>query len=305
MDPAARQQAIDLYDRFTHEGMDRRLFIARMVTIAGSVAAAEALIASIAASPAAAAITPADDPRITTALESYGGWDGAGQYHIYVARPRQGGPHPTVMVIHENRGLNEHIRDVARRLAVAGMNAVAPDLLTPLGGTPPLDEDKARDLISNVDLDSTMRDMVGLSKYLSRFYKVNKDLGNGSVGVVGFCWGGAFVNRLAVAAGDTLDAAVSFYGPAPDPAEAAKVKAPMQFHLAGLDTRVAQTAWPWISALGSRGKLVEAFVYPGVNHAFHNDTSAERYDKAAAELAWARTMDFFRRHLGQSSTSAR
>ncbi len=120
----------------------------------------------------------------------------------------------------------------------------------------------------------------------------------GKVGAVGFCWGGAFVNRLAVAAGDKLSAGVPFYGPAPDPAEASKVAAPLQLHLAGLDERVAKTAWPWVAALGQLGKPVEAFNYAGANHAFHNDTSAERYDKAAASLAWSRTLDFFKRYLG-------
>jgi len=123
--------------------------------------------------------------------------------------------------------------------------------------------------------------------------------GNGKVGAVGFCWGGGFVNRLSVAAGAKLAAGVSFYGPAPDPAEAAKVEAPMQFHLAGLDTRVAGTAWPFIDALGKAGKTLSANDYAGVNHAFHNDTSAERYDKQAADLAWARTLAFFETYLGQ------
>jgi len=286
MDTDLRQQAIELYDRFTHEGMERRTFMARMVALAGSVAAAEALIASIAASPAAAAIIPANDPRLTTRTQ-----DLANGYRAYVAEPVTRSLKATVLVIHENRGLNDHIRDVARRVAIAGYRAVAPDFLSLAGGTP-ADQDAAREAIGKLDVGQAVDAAVAMIGELAP-----SSLG-GKVGAVGFCWGGAFVNRLAVAAGDRLAGAVPFYGPAPDPAEAVKVSAPIQLHLAGLDDRVAKTAWPWVAALGTAGKDVEAFNYPGVNHAFHNDTSAERYDKAAAELAWSRTLDFFKRHLG-------
>jgi carboxymethylenebutenolidase len=281
-----RQLAIDLYDRFTHEGMDRRVFMGRMVAIAGSLAAAEALIASIAASPAAAAIVPASDPRLTTRTDTL-----AGGHKAYVAEPKTRSLKATVLVVHENRGLNDHIRDVARRAALAGYRAVAPDMLSPSGGTPP-DEDSARDAIGKLDLGEAVASGAAIVSQLA-----GSSLGQ-KVGAVGFCWGGGFVNRLAVQSGPALAAGVPFYGPAPDPADAAKVMAPMQFHLAGLDKRVAETAWPWIAALGSQGKLVEAFNYAAVNHAFHNDTSAERYDKAAATLAWERTLGFFGRHLG-------
>jgi carboxymethylenebutenolidase len=196
-----------------------------------------------------------------------------------------------VLVVHENRGLNEHIRDVARRLAIAGYDAVAPDFLSPVGGTP-TDEDAAREAIGKLDVAQSVAHALRHLEMLRE-----RQDGNGKAGAVGFCWGGAFVNRLAVAAGDKLDAAVPFYGPAPDPSEAAKVSAPIQLHLAGLDERVAKTAWPWVEALGIAGKAVEAFNYPGVNHAFHNDTSAERYDKDAAALAWDRTLGFFNRYL--------
>ncbi len=286
MPDSERQQAIDLYDRFTHEGMDRRVFMGRMVAIAGSVAAAEALIASIAASPAAAAIVPADDPRLTTRTDTL-----AGGYKAYVAEPKTRSLKATVLVIHENRGLNDHIRDVARRAALAGYRAVAPDMLSQSGGTP-ADEDAARDAIGKLDLGESVASGAAIVSQLA-----GSSLGR-KVGAVGFCWGGGFVNRLAVESGTALAAGVPFYGPAPDPSDAAKVMAPMQFHLAGLDKRVAETAWPWISALASRDKLVEAFSYPAVNHAFHNDTSAERYDKTAATLAWERTLAFFGRHLG-------
>ncbi|HEU5482317.1 MAG TPA: dienelactone hydrolase family protein [Sphingomicrobium sp.] len=286
MTSVIRQQAIELYDRFTHEGMERRTFMARMVMLAGSVAAAEALIASIAASPAAAAIVPADDPRLTTRTQKL-----ANGYSAYVAEPTTRSMKATVLVIHENRGLTNHIRDVARRTGLAGYRGVAPDMLSLVGGTP-ANEDTAREAIGKLDVGAAVAAAVAMIGELKP-----SSLG-GKVGAVGFCWGGAFVNRLAVAAGDELAAAVPFYGPAPDPAEAVKVSAPIQLHLAGLDERVAKTAWPWVEALGNAGKAVEAFNYPGVNHAFHNDTSAERYDKTAADLAWSRTLDFFRRYLG-------
>jgi carboxymethylenebutenolidase len=283
-----RQQAIALYDRFTHEGMDRRLFMRRMVALAGTVAAAEALIGAISASPAAAAIVPADDKRLTTRTMTFAN---AAGYRAYVAEPRTRSLKPTVLVIHENRGLNDHIRDVARRLALAGYRAVAPDLLSPSGGTP-ADEDAARDAIGKLDLGLAVAAGVAMLDELARSSR------GGKVGAVGFCWGGGYVNNLAVAAGDKLDAGVVYYGPAPVPSEASKVSAPLMIHLAGLDDRIAATEWPWITALRAAGKRVTYFNYEGVNHAFNNDTSAERYNKPAADLAWKRTLRFFRQHLG-------
>jgi len=283
-----RTQAIALYDRFTHEGMDRRLFMRRMVALAGSVAAAEALIGAISASPAAAAIVAADDRRLTTRTMTFANPAG---YRAYVAEPRTRSLKPTVLVIHENRGLNDHIRDVARRIALAGYRAVAPDLLSPVGGTP-ADEDAARDAIGKLDLGQAAAAGVAMLDELARSSR------GGKVGAVGFCWGGGFVNRLAVAAGDKLDAGVVYYGPAPDPSEAAKVSAPLMIHHAGLDDRIAATEWPWITALRAAGKRVTYFNYEGVYHAFNNDTSAERYNKPAADLAWKRTLRFFRQHLG-------
>jgi carboxymethylenebutenolidase len=285
MDDITRQQAILLYDRFTHEGMERRAFMAEMVKLAGSVAAAELLIAGIAASPAAAAQVPENDPHLTTRTQTL-----AGGYKAYVAEPRTRSLKPTVLVIHENRGLNDHIRDVARRLALTGYRAVAPDMLSPAGGTPPND-DAARDAIGKLDLAKSVNDAVAMVDELA---KSNR---GGKVGAVGFCWGGGFVNRLAVAAGSKLAAAVPYYGPAPDPSEAPKVQAAMEFHNAGLDDRVNSTSFPWISALRKAGKTVKFFLYDGVNHAFNNDTSAERYNKPAADLAWKRTLAFFKEYL--------
>ena len=285
MDEKLKLAAIELYDRFTHEGLDRRVFMSRMVALAGSAAAAEALIGAIAASPAAAAILPADDARLTTRTQ-----DLIGGYKAYVAEPRTRSLKATVLVIHENRGLNDHIRDVARRLGVAGYRAVAVDFLSPSGGTP-ANEDAAREAIGKLSLDKSVSDAVAMLDELAQSSR------GGKVGAVGFCWGGGFVNRLAVAAGDKLDAGVSFYGPAPAPSEAAKVQAPLAIQLAGLDDRVNGTGFPWVTALREAGKTVKFYLYDGVNHAFHNDTSAERYDKAAADLAWKRTLAFFRQHL--------
>lgn len=285
MDPQLKQAAIALYDRFTHEGLDRRVFMARMVGLAGSIAAAKALIGAIAASPAAAAIVPADDKRLITRTQ-----DLVGGYKAYVAEPRTRSLKPTVLVIHENRGLNDYVRDVARRLGVAGFRAVAPDFLSLSGGTPS-NEDAARDAIGKLNLDKSVSDAVAMLDELAISSR------GGKVGAVGFCWGGGFVNRLAVAAGDKLDAGVPFYGPAPDPSEAPNVKAPLLIHDAGLDERVNRTSFPWVEALRAAGKPVKFYLYDGVNHAFHNDTSAERYNKDAAELAWKRTLAFFKQHL--------
>lgn len=301
MNPDKLRQAIALYDRFTHEDwrdpgcsgeasdppMDRRDFFARMTLIAGSAAAASSLIGAIAASPAAAAIVPPDDKRLTTRTMTF---DRPAGYKAYVAEPRTRSLKATVLVIHENRGLNDHIRDVARRIALEGFRAVAPDFLSLSGGTP-ADQDAARDAIGRLELSKVTADAVSMLEELSKSSR------GGKVGAVGFCWGGAFVNRLAVAAGDKLDAGVVYYGPAPDPSEAAKVQAPLMIHLAGLDDRVAQTAFPWITALREAGKSVTYFNYEGTNHAFNNDTSAERYNKDAADLAWKRTVRFFRKYL--------
>ena len=292
MTDSIRARAIALYDRYTHEGMDRRAFMAELTRIAGGTAAANALLIGIATNPAAAAIIPEDDPRLQMrALE----WEliPGRKMRGYGAAPVDAAANlATVIVIHENRGLNDHIRDVARRVALAGFSAVAPDFLSPAGGTP-ADENQAREMIGKLDLAATVADGRAFIDWLS-----SAAGGSRKVGAVGFCWGGGMVNRLAVAAGANLKAGVPFYGPAPDPAEAAKVEAAMLIHLAGNDQRVNATALPWAEALKAAGKRVTSHVYPGVEHAFHNDTSTERYDEAAAKLAWSRTIDFFKAHLG-------
>jgi len=293
-DKTLRARAIALYDHFTHNGLDRRAFMAELTALAGSAAAANALLAGIAASPAAAAIVPADDARLMTETTDIPLAEGR-TYKAYWAAPAGAhSPLPVVMVIHENRGLNDHIRDVARRVALAGYAAVAPDFLSPQGGTP-ADEDKARQMIGALDMPKTIAD----AGALVRLFQKGEGGAHvaGKVGAVGFCWGGALANWTAVAAGDALAASVPYYGPAPDPSQASKVKAAMLLQYAETDERVNKTAQPWIDALKAAGVTVEAHTYPGTQHAFNNDTSAERYDKAAADLAWQRTLAWFKQHL--------
>jgi carboxymethylenebutenolidase len=291
MDAELKARAIALYDRFTHETHDRRRFMADLTALAGSAAAANLLLLGIAADPAAAAVIAPDDKRLKARMV---GWKvgEARTMRGYMAIPAKArGRQPAVIVIHENRGLTEHIRDVTRRVALAGHVALAPDFLSDAGGTP-TDENAARALIGKLDLAQSVADAAATVRWL----KLHR-YGTGKVGAVGFCWGGAMVNRLAVAAGDQLAAGVAYYGPAPDPAEAAKVKSPLLLHYAGIDDRVNATAQPWIDALAAAGAPATAWFYPGANHAFNNDTSAERYDKAAADLAWGRTLAFFKERL--------
>ncbi|PTQ12309.1 carboxymethylenebutenolidase [Sphingomonas oleivorans] len=286
-----RARAIALYDRFTHVTHDRRAFMGEMAKLAGSAAAANALVASIAASPAAAAMVDPADKRLVTGNIA---WPGSGGHRLsgYFARPRAvRGKLPTVIVVHENRGLNGYIQDVTRRLALAGFLALAPDFLSPAGGTP-ANEDQAREMIGKLDLPATVADGVATIAWLK-----TRPRSNGKVGVIGFCWGGALVDRLAVAAGAGLDAGVSFYGPPPPPAEAAKVKAPLLLHYAGTDERVNAGAAAWVEALKAARVPVTRHDYPGTQHAFHNDTSAARYNAEAAKLAWDRSIAFLKEHL--------
>ncbi len=281
--------AIALYDRFTHEHCDRRRFMADLTRLAGGSAAASLLLSSIAAGAAAPQVAP-DDGRIRTQqLEWEVGPDRV--YRGYNAAPaRAGRGLPVVVVVHENRGLNDHIRDIARRLAVAGYSAVAPDFLSLAGGTP-ADEDQARTMIGQLDVAQTSADGAAIVNLLAAAD------GGRRVGAVGFCWGGGMVNRLAVAAGPALKAAVPFYGPAPDPSQAARVSAPLLVILAGRDERINNTARPWVAALRAAGKDATEIIYPDVDHAFNNDTSAARYNETAATQAWAATLAFFERHL--------
>jgi carboxymethylenebutenolidase len=290
-DPIERA-AIELYDRFTHEGMGRRLFMARLTRIAGSAAAASALLRSIACHAAAAPQVAADDQRIRGETIAWQPRPGR-TYRGYKVEPVDGRDRPPlVLVVHENRGLTEHIRDVARRVALAGFSALAPDFLSMSGGTPDNDEDRARAMIGALDLAETVADGAATIQW-----HASRAGGSRKVGCTGFCRGGGLTNRLAVASGAALKAAIPFYGPAPDPAEAPRVQAAMLIILAGLDNRVNATARPWAEALRAAGKQVDVHEFPNVDHAFHNDTSAARYNEEAARAAWAETIAFLRRHL--------
>jgi carboxymethylenebutenolidase len=292
-DERIKARAIALYDRFTHGAQDRRSFMASMTRLMGSAAAARMAVAAIAASPAAAAMIAEDDKRLN--MKDHVAWIGANGrlLHGYMAIPKKHRKKKpaAVLVIHENRGLQPYIRDVARRLAVEGFVALAIDYLSPQGGTP-ADEDKARTMIAALDLPMAVADGVATIHWLSK-----QPLLNGKVGVVGFCWGGAMANRLAVAAGPELAAASVFYGPTPPPSDAARVRAAMALHYAGTDDRVNAGADAWTQALKAANVNVARYDYPGTQHAFHNDTSAARYDAAAAALAWDRTIALLKEKL--------
>ena len=289
--PAVTQEMIRLYDEYTHLTLDRRGFLDKLTRLAGSSVAAAAIVPLLAADKAHAAIVAADDARITTKTVTFPGPDGV-QLSGYLAAPKDAaGKLPSVLVIHENRGLNPHIEDVTRRLALDGFLALGIDLLSRDGGTP-ADEDAAREKIGKLDPAATIADAVAAVGYLKSLPD-----SNGKVGAVGFCWGGGVVNRLAVAAPD-LAAGVAYYGMQPPAADAPKIKAKLMLHYAGLDERINAGIPAYEAALKAAGVDYQVFVYDGVNHAFNNDTSAARYDAAAAKLAWSRTIAFFKANLG-------
>jgi carboxymethylenebutenolidase len=288
-DLAITQAMIDAYDEYTHLTLDRRGFMEKLTRLAGSGAAAAAIAPMLAANSAHAAIIAADDARLTAQDISYPG--GEGEMKGYLVRPADDdGKLGAVIVIHENRGLNDHIRDVARRIALEGFMALAPDLLSPLGGTPQ-DEDRAREMISQLDAGKTIANMVATVAYLK-----NHEGCNGKVGAVGFCWGGGAVNDLAVNAPD-LAAAVAYYGRQAKAVDVAKIKAPLLLHYAGQDERINAGIDAYKAALEAAGKEFTVYIYDGAQHAFNNDTSEARYDKQAAELAWGRTIAFFKQKL--------
>jgi len=282
------QRIVELYDEYTHAPLQRRVFLERLAVLTGSVAAAMAVLPLLENRAVAAVVKP-DDPRVMSAIVDIPGQSGV----VKGYRVRPAGTQkklPAIVVIHENRGLSDHIQDVARRFAVAGYLAVAPDFLSPAGGTPS-DEDQARELISKLDPIATVANAVAAVAHL----RLDPD-GNDKVGAVGFCWGGGLTNRLAVS-DPTLDAAVVYYGPTPEPAEAAKIKAPLLLHYAGLDKRIDDGIPDFKAALDKAGVSYQIYMYEGVNHAFNNDTSAERYNAEAAKLAWERTLAFLAEKL--------
>lgn len=283
------QAMIDAYDEYTHLTLDRRGFMAKLSRLAGSGAAAAAIAPMLAASSARAAMVAPDDGRLVAEDIVYPGADG--EMKGYLARPATAnGKLPAVIVIHENRGLNPHIRDVARRMALEGFVALAPDYLSPLGGTPE-DEEKAREMFGQLDRAAVAANGVATVTFLEAH-----DLTNGKVGAMGFCWGGGAVNDLAVAS-PALDAGVAYYGRQADAADVAKIEAPLLLHYAGQDERINAGIDAYRAALESAGKAFTIHIYDGVQHAFNNDTSQARYDAAAANLAWERTVAFFREHL--------
>ena len=305
-DPSRRLTAADfdpevlrLFDRYVHGALDRRGFLDGAARFAVGGVSAAALLEALSPNFAAAEQVPKTDPRIRAETIDFPSPQGYGTGRGYLARPASapppGGPAtptkglPTVLVVHENRGLNPHIEDIARRLAVDNFIAFAPDALFPLGGYPG-DEDKARDLFGKLDQAKTREDFLAAERYLK-----GVPGGNGKVGAVGFCWGGGMVNFVATRIPD-LAAAVPFYGPAPASESVAAINAPLLLMFASTDDFVNKTWPPYEAALKSGGKRFEAFTYPGTQHGFNNDTTP-RYDAAAAGQAWQRTVAFFDRNL--------
>lgn len=285
------QAIIDLYDEYTHAPLDRRTFLDRLGRLAGGSAAALALLPVLENNYARAQVVPADDARVATEQASIPVPAG-GAVTAYVAKPADAtGPLPAVVVVHENRGLNPHIQDVARRMALEGYVAVAPDFLTSVGGTPP-DEDKARELIGQLDPARTLQEALAVVDHA----RSGRTDVTGRVGTVGFCWGGALVNRVAVA-DPQVAATVSYYGRQPAAEDARRLSAPLMLHYAGLDERINAGIPDFVAALDAAAVPYTLHMYEGVNHAFNNDTNAARYDKKAADLAWQRTTGFFARHL--------
>lgn len=285
------QRIIDLYDRFVHGAVTRRDFMERLRNLAGGTAAAAALMPLL--QNHAIAQTQEGDARIVTSTMTIAGVD---KLEGYLAVPRVNGKHPAVIVIHENRGLNPHIKDVTRRFAVEGFLALGVDYLGPSGGTP-ADEDKARDMFANLK----PAELVACSRAALAALKTHP-ASTGKVGAVGYCWGGGQVNALAVSDA-TLDAGVPYYGRQPAAESVVNIKAPLMLHYAGIDDGINAGIPAYEAALKAAGKSYELYMYPGVNHAFNNDTSPARYNKEAADLAWSRTIAFFRKNLGQSVRS--
>ncbi len=282
------QNVIRLYDAYTHGSLGRREFFDRLTDLAGGAAAATALLAVLQNDYARASVVAEDDPRLVTATTTY---DAHGpKMSGYLARSKDAARSPGVVVVHENRGLNPHIRDVARRLAVEGFLALAPDALSPLGGTP-ADEDRARDMIQGLDREQTVARLAAGVPYLA-----GHPACTGRVGAVGFCWGGAMVNRLA-AAGTALTAVVSYYGATLPPEEVPRVNAPLLLHYAGKDERINRAVPAFEEALKKAKVDYRIHVYEGAEHGFNNDTNPGRYDKEAARLAWKRTIEFLKEKL--------
>ncbi len=282
------QRVIALYDDFTHRHLDRRHFLERLSALVGSGALATSMMALLRSNYALAAVVSADDPRLVTERLSYPG--ASGPVKAYLARPKGAEKLPAIVVIHQNRGLNPHIEDIARRLALQNYVALAPDFMSPLGGTP-ADEDEAMKEFAQVKPELAAADAAKAVLYLESRADVA-----GKIGAVGFCWGGGGINRLATLAPD-LAAAVAFYGIAPPLDQVPNIKAALLLNYAGLDDRVNATRPAFEEALKKAHVSYQAYTYEGANHAFFDDTNAARYNEAAAKLAWQRTLEFLAQKL--------
>ena len=280
------QKIINLYDDYTHLPLSRSEFIRRLVLITGSVTAAMSVLPLIEVNAANMKITSAED--LFTEKISYPGVPG--NMEAYVARPKEDKKYPAVIVIHENRGLNAHIEDVARRAAAAGFLAIAPNALSAIG-TVAANEDKARQKFQELKAENNLQNFINAFDYLA----TRKDY-NGTAGCVGFCWGGAMANSLAVKL-PALKAAVAFYGRQPAVEDVKNIKAAVQLHYGGLDERINAGIPACEEALKKNNITYELYMYDGVNHAFHNDTAPARYNEAAAKLAWQRSIDFFKKYV--------
>jgi len=284
MDP----KMIDLYDEYTEGLLNRRAFLRKLSILAGGAAAALSLLPLLENNYAKAGMIPMNDPRLHTEYITYPG--ATGEIRASLASPKGKAKLPGVIVIHENRGLNPHIEDVARRVALAGYVAIAPDALSPLGGTPK-DPDEARTLIGKLDGQSTTKNYLAAVKYLK-----THPLSTGKVGCMGFCWGGGVANQLAVNSPD-LTAAVPFYGRQPASGDVPKIKVPLLLHYGGLDKRINEGIAAYEAALKKTSVDYKIYIYEGAAHAFFNDTNESRYNREAAQLAWQRTLAFFKEQL--------
>ena len=284
------REVLKLFDGYIHGVLSRREFLDRAAKHSVGGLTATAMLQSLSPNYALAEQVKKNDERIRAEHVSYASPQGSGTMRGYLVRPAAGsGPWPCIVVVHENRGLNPYIEDVARRLAVHGYVAFAPDALAPVGGYPG-NEEKAMQLFAGLDSKKRTQDLLAAVPFL----KSRREC-NGRIGAVGFCYGGGIVNLMAVHFPD-LVAAVPFYGVQPSAADTARIKAPLLIHYAGLDERI-DSGWPaWEKALDANHVHYRMYMYPGVNHGFHNDTTP-RYDEAAATLAWSRTIAFFDEHL--------
>ena len=284
------QEVVDLFDGYVHGRINRREFMEKASRYAVGGMTATAILDFLSPDYAKAQQIKPDDPRLQSEYIEYESPEGAGRMRGLLSRPVDDDTkRPGIVVVHENRGLNPYIEDVARRAAMAGFIALAPDALTPLGGYPGNDDD-GRELQKQRDRDSMLEDFIAGFEYLKKHSECN-----GKIGAVGFCFGGWIVNMMAVRIPDLL-AAVPFYGSQPAADEVPAIRAPLLLHFAGLDTRINE-GWPaYEAALKKFKKEYTAYIYPDVNHGFHNDTTP-RFNKEAAELAWQRTIDFFREKL--------